>query len=509
MYLKNSRVEYAGTTSAAQFNFGIPAGATGATGTTGTTGATGPIGPQGTTGLQGATGSTGATGTTGAAATVTAGTASPLAAGATPTVTNAGTSSAAQFNFGIPAGATGATGATGTTGATGPTGPTGPQGTTGATGTAATVTAGTATALAVGASPTVTNVGTSSAAQFNFGIPAGATGATGPTGATGATGATGPTASATAGGASGDVQFNSAGAIAGSSSFNWDNVNNALSLLGSNTDIVMKGITTEPVTPVADTLIYYSKKIAGRMFPKVKGPSGLDMPMQAAFWQNNITMWNPTTATAGVWLGTAGAGAGTYATGLPTTTSLYTSTKRGRWANVVTTLNQVLGQRNSELMYMSSPSTAGQGGFFFYARCGFDVWANGGRFFAGFHTATTVISANPSLLNNTVGFCIDDTDNGLINFMTRGTAVTKTSTGFTTVSGKGYDLYIFNAPGSSTYSWRILDINAGTETSGTTALTPPAANTLLSVGVLASNAALATVTAIQLGLNRVYVETDY
>jgi hypothetical protein len=33
---------------------------------------------------------------------------------------------------------------------------------------------------------------------------------------------------------------------------------------------------------------------------KVKGPSGLDFPLQTAFWQNNITMWNPTTATAGV-----------------------------------------------------------------------------------------------------------------------------------------------------------------------------------------------------------------
>jgi hypothetical protein len=40
-------------------------------------------------------------------------------------------------------------------------------------GAAATITAGTATTLAFGATPTVTNVGTSNAAQFNFGIPAG------------------------------------------------------------------------------------------------------------------------------------------------------------------------------------------------------------------------------------------------------------------------------------------------------------------------------------------------
>lgn len=46
-------------------------------------------------------------------------------------------------------------------------------------GAAATVTAGIATGLAPGAAPTVANGGTPEAAVFNFGIPAGATGATG------------------------------------------------------------------------------------------------------------------------------------------------------------------------------------------------------------------------------------------------------------------------------------------------------------------------------------------
>jgi len=72
---------------------------------------------------------------------------------------------------------------TSTTGATtdcgnvvGPQGPTGP---TGPKGTAATIAAGTATTLPYGSTPTVTNVGSSSAATFNFGIPAGAPGASG------------------------------------------------------------------------------------------------------------------------------------------------------------------------------------------------------------------------------------------------------------------------------------------------------------------------------------------
>lgn len=117
-----------------------------------------------------------------------------LAEGATPYVTNTGTSTDPIFHLFIPRGATGATGATGPkgdtgaqgpqgiqgiqgeqgeTGATGPTGPTGPQG---PTGDAATIAVGTVTTLPAGSNATVTNAGTSGAAVFNFGIPRGADG---------------------------------------------------------------------------------------------------------------------------------------------------------------------------------------------------------------------------------------------------------------------------------------------------------------------------------------------
>jgi hypothetical protein len=57
--------------------------------------------------------------------------------------------------------------------------PRGPQGPTGAAGTAATIAVGDVTALPSGSTPTITNSGTSSAATFNFGIPAGAPGTNG------------------------------------------------------------------------------------------------------------------------------------------------------------------------------------------------------------------------------------------------------------------------------------------------------------------------------------------
>ena len=122
----SASVTNVGTTSAAVFNFVIPRGDTGATGATGT------------------------------AATIAAGTTTTGAAGSSATVVNSGTSSAAIFDFTIPRGDTGATGATG------------------ATGTAATIAVGTTTTGAAGTAATVTNVGTSGAAIFDFSIPQGA-----------------------------------------------------------------------------------------------------------------------------------------------------------------------------------------------------------------------------------------------------------------------------------------------------------------------------------------------
>lgn len=69
-----------------------------------------------------------------------------------------------------------------TTGGIGPAGVAGTDGTDGADGVAATVTVGTTSTLSPGASATVTNSGSSSAATFNFGIPAGVKGDTGPSG---------------------------------------------------------------------------------------------------------------------------------------------------------------------------------------------------------------------------------------------------------------------------------------------------------------------------------------
>ena len=320
-------------------------------------------------------------------------------------------------------------------------------------------------------------------------------------------------AGSTPGGSDTQIQFNDAGAFGGDADFTWNKTTNDLVLGGTDTGITLKGITTEPSAPAADNLHIYSKKIAGKMIPKIKGPSGLDSPLQVALWQNNITIWTPSSATAGTWQGTISTttSAGTYTVGVPTTTSLYTATTRGRYANVVTTTNQILGIRHTANPTYFLGNTAGRGGFFFFARVGFDVWTNGARMFVGLsaNAAGTTVSADPSATNNTVGFCVDAADAGAISFLMRGTAATKTATGYTITSGKGYDLFMWAAPNSTTVNYRIIDINAGTEATGTVSTNAPAVNTMMGPNVLASNAALTPVTSVQIGINRLYIETDY
>jgi hypothetical protein len=182
-------------------NAGKIVGPTGPTGSTGAsiTGATGATGPGATievgkvtTGLpgsvasitnvgtpeeaifdfsipQGPTGNTGAsiTGNTGPAATIAVGTTTTGNPGTNASVTNSGTTGAATFNFTIPRGDTGPQGNSIT-------------GATGATGLAATIAAGTTQTVAPGIAAQVTNSGTASAAVFDFKIPKGDTGPTGP-----------------------------------------------------------------------------------------------------------------------------------------------------------------------------------------------------------------------------------------------------------------------------------------------------------------------------------------
>jgi len=122
---------------------------------------------------------------TGPAGTIAIGTVTTGPAGGSASITNTGTASAATLDFTIPAGATGGAG---------PPGPGGPPGGNGSPGPAGTIAVGTVSSVPSTSPAAVTNTGTSTAATFDFDIPAGTTGPEGPPGPAGPDGPPGPAA---------------------------------------------------------------------------------------------------------------------------------------------------------------------------------------------------------------------------------------------------------------------------------------------------------------------------
>ena len=139
-------------------------------------------------------------GTPGPAGTIVVGSTTTSAPGTDASVVNVGTVSNAILDFTIPRGAQGVQGEQGIQGERGLKGD---KGDTGNAGAAASVSAGTTTTGSPGSSASVTNVGSTSAAVFNFTIPRGDVGATGATGAKGDKGDTG--AGVVTGGTAGQV----------------------------------------------------------------------------------------------------------------------------------------------------------------------------------------------------------------------------------------------------------------------------------------------------------------
>jgi hypothetical protein len=235
--------------------------------------------------------------------------------------------------------------------------------------------------------------------------------------------------------------------------------------------------------------------------------SDLALKAPLMYSRSRLTWWTPTNAANGLWInGIGAASGGTFSNVSPGTVSRYDYLNRSAYANVVTTTNQSLGvTQNSSTFFRNSSSSFG--GYSFYARAGFETWANGGRFFVGLCTSSTAaVTGEPSAHNNSVGFAVDSTDNGAIFFQTRGTSTTRAATGFTCESGNGFEMFLSCAAGGSSYSWRIVNINTGAEVSGTATLNLPSATASQRPAALAGNAALTTASAIVLGVSYIYIE---
>ncbi len=255
---------------------------------------------------------------------------------------------------------------------------------------------------------------------------------------------------------------------------------------------------------------------ANKAIPVFASSGNANMPVQAAIWATRYFLWEGGAATGGNSTGifqSNGTGAGTFATGTLATTNKYTLQVRNTHASVVTTANQQVGIRpcTNAAQWLRGAS-AGQGGFLFVCRFGFEVWTAGDRLFVGMAGANTALcTGDPSAITNTLGFGIDAGDTA-ITFMHNdgsGTATKTAIAGTTLASNQGYDAYIFCKPNDSTVYYRLDDVNAGTtlaDTSTTTDL--PVNTTFLTTAAVMGNAANVVAGNATIGEVFIYIETD-
>lgn len=308
-----------------------------------------------------------------------------------------------------------------------------------------------------------------------------------------------------------EIQFNDGGVVGADSDLTYAKTTNTLSLNGTDPKLNLTGIATEPSTPDSGILTLYSKNISGRMLPKWRGPSGLDTPFQPALFGNNVVIWNPG-ATSGVATGTVVTAIAAGVATLPTTTNLYTALRRSVFT-VATGINLQNSLRTESMFFRGA--SANQGGFFAFCRFGFTTWTATNRCFVGFTVGTTAVTTgNPSALLNIAGFGIDTADTAF-TFMHNdgaGTAVKEAIAGQPALAtNNAYDVYIFCPPNSSEIYYRMDNLLTQTTLVNTSINSEMPVNTTMlnfhvAIGSGATNAG-AGVAAI--GLNRIYVETDY
>lgn len=213
-------------------------------------GAQGEQGEQGPAGQDGTDGTDGQDGVT-PVITATATADATHSANPSVTVTKSGTDAAPSFAFAF----------SGLQGEQGPAGADGEDGVDGQDGAAATIAVGTVTTGAAGSSATVTNVGTSSAAVFDFSIPQGAAGAQGPAGQGVPTGGTTGQVLAKASGTNYDCEWvtPSSGGGGDNSGFLNTSQNGVTITLsgyqsGQSTPVDLSGNITTPVKILAELL---------------------------------------------------------------------------------------------------------------------------------------------------------------------------------------------------------------------------------------------------------------
>lgn len=270
-----------------------------------------------------------------------------------------------------------------------------------------------------------------------------------------------------------------------------------------------------PTTPAAGKAKVYAAKVADRTMPAWLGVTGIVTPIQAMFGSKSVALWTP--VTNGNTMQTQGISAslvGTATARVPSTTNLFTSSRRigyvsGAIAGNTTNLRFINP-------YLWRGNAAGLGGFHAVFRWGWSdaVLVATGRGFAGLWsgTAGAPTDVDPDTLTNIIGVGNNSGDTNLQLYAAGAVAQARVDLGVNfpaqTVSTDWYELHLYSPPNGSTVGYKLIRLNTGHTAVGTISVVAnlPSNTTLLGPIVHRSNGGTAAAVGVDIG--GYYSETD-
>ena len=308
-----------------------------------------------------------------------------------------------------------------------------------------------------------------------------------------------------------EVAFNDSGILAGDPNFTWDKATRQLELGAAVAPgaLGLFGDLTDPVAEPSKVLIY-SKNMAGRIYPKWIGPTGIDMPFQPCVGFNGIKQVAPASGTTAATCMTAFATAFVNSATTLTQIAVTSTSIKTRMRSVTLATNTTTGQIASHRSTVQE--VCGAGGYFFVERFYLTTLAAGNRgFFGLWGNALVATNVDPltSFAVAKVGLAFSaNTGNWRIVCSTT-TAATAVDLGATMPINitDVMELVLFCAPGGTTIGYRVTNITTGAVVTGTLSTNVPATSVAMAVNLWHCNNA--TGASVAFGLNKWYLESDY
>lgn len=268
----------------------------------------------------------------------------------------------------------------------------------------------------------------------------------------------------------------------------------------------------DPTPPSAGRMLSYAKSIAGRILPKIVGPSGIDTALQPSLFGNGIRALAPAASTAFDVLGMAQPTAvGTVSHPTPAAGNLRTQTRRGIVTSAATA-NSAAELRNTTVECWRG-NAVGQGGFFFSTRFAMSSTTALQRTAVGLFATTAAIATtqSPSALTNCFFMGNDSADANMQIMHNDGAGnCTKINLGASFPANTPaaiYEVMFFAPPNSNSINWRATRLDTGAVAEGVISTDMPDQATFLAWHAYANNGG--TAAAVVLELMRFYLETDY